>query len=365
MKHFPTLYHRTAKGAVVSWDCLADGADIVVTWGQIDGQQQTSRVTCLGKNQGKSNETTASEQAEKEAEAKWVAQQRKKYSLSAEIAKDDESIRPMLAQDYNKRKDDLKFPVYCQSKLDGLRALAYLKDGKVVLQSRGNKTYSLPDIESALAYFMKPGMVLDGELYVHGTSLQTINSWVRGKKPEAVKIQYHLYDMVTDDDFSVRTKKLENLVEDSLISGVPNPPLVLVETHPVKSEAHVLQLQEHFIKKGYEGAIVRTATGKYRYGYRSPDLLKLKNWLDSEFRIIGFQVGKGKFQSVPTFKCATADGQSFDVTPKGTEEERMQMLKEAEQSIGQLLTVRYFMLSPSGIPLYPVGGNIRHADDLS
>jgi DNA ligase-1 len=362
---FPILYSRTAKGAVNTWKVWTEGSTVVCEWGQVGGKLQISRFECTEKNIGRANETSAEEQAVLEAAAKHTAQLRKKYVETLDKATEETKISPMLAKLWEDHKNKVVYGAYIQPKLDGLRALALLKDGKVVLQSRGNKTYSLPHIERELATILQPGMVLDGELYLHGTSLQTINSWVRGKKPEAVKIQYHLYDMVTDDDFSVRTKKLEEVIEPNLMSGVPNPGLVLVDTHEVKSEEHVRQLQEHFIAKGYEGAIVRTATGKYRYGYRSPDLLKLKNWLDSEFRIIGFQVGKGKFQNVPTFKCATADGQSFDVTPKGTEEERLQMLKKAEQSIGQLLTVRYFMLSPSGIPLYPVGGSIRHVDDLS
>lgn len=359
MTTFPTLYSRTAKGAVNTWQVRTEGPEVICVWGQIGGKMQESRFTTEAKNTGKKNATTAEEQAVKEAEALVKKQLRKKYSETLEEASDSQEIRPMLAKSWEDQKHKLKWPAYCQPKLDGLRMMASLKDDKVMLQSRGNKFYNLPHIEQALAKVLKPEMVLDGELYCHGVSLQTINSLVRAPKEGSEQIQYWIYDMVTGGTFDARFKdlcQLASIIED---------PLVSVPTGMAASEKEVIDFQKQCIQEGYEGCMVRSSSGKYRYGYRSPDLLKVKSWLDNEYKIVGYQVGKGKFQNVPIFKCATESGTTFDVTPKGTEEERYDMLQRADSLIGQWLTVKYFQLSPDEqVPLYPVGLSIRIAEDL-
>ncbi len=359
MSQFPILYSRTSKGAINTWRTWTEGAQVFCEWGQLDGKMQISFYVAEGKNPGKKNATSAEEQAVKEAEALVEKQLRKKYSPTLEAAETSEAITPMLAKNFPDHKKKIKWPAYGQVKLDGLRALAHIKDGKVVLQSRGNKFYTLPHIQNQLASILKPGVVLDGELYTHGISLQTINSYVRGQKAECSVIEYHVYDVVSNKPFSGR---LNDLNELATCEGAPS--VKVVETVKLDSEEETVAYQAQCVQDGYEGAMIRTAAGLYRYGYRSPDLLKMKTFQDNEFEIVGWQVGKGRFASVPTFKCVTKTGQTFDVTPRGTEEERLEMLKEADQSVGKLLTVKYFMLSPDLVPLYPVGLNIRDESDL-
>lgn len=366
----PPLYSRTSKGAINVWSCWVEGDEVCVRWGQQDGKQQNARFKTEAKNLGRSNATTAEEQAILEAVSKWTAQQRKKYKTSLEDAKTNTDIKPMLAQEWSKQKHKLVWPVFGQKKFDGLRAMTYLKDGRPVLHSRGNKFYNLPHVEQALVSLLKPGMVLDGELYRHGVSLQTINSYVRGQKPEATDIQYHIYDMVSDKPFAGRKEELQRLIDDWAIPSVYTP-IVLVDTVELQSEEAVIRYQAACVKEGYEGCMVRSASGKYRYGYRSPDLLKVKSWLTEEFTIAAWFRGKGKFENVPTFQClvdpnksATEDN-TFDVTPVGTMQERKEMLDNAHNLLGKLLTVKFFGFSPDDHkPLYPTGISIRHEEDM-
>jgi DNA ligase-1 len=351
------LYSRTAKGAVNVWKAWTEGADVVVEWGQLNGALQQSRFTALEKNAGKKNATTADQQAEKEVVALYAKQLRKKYSETLEAAVTSEAIKPMLAKTFEDHKSKVKWPAYGQVKLDGLRAMAYLKDGKVVLHSRGNKFYTLPHIQYQLQSILKPGMILDGELYTHGISLQTINSYVRGQKIECSVINYNVYDVVSDKPFSARLMDLDSLAETNNV--------LVVYTAYLESEDQAVEFQSSCVSRGYEGAMIRSAAGLYRYGHRSSDLLKMKTWVDDEFEVVGWQCGKGKFEQVPTFKCKTVSGETFDVTPKGTEQERLQMLTEANLYIGKMMKVKYFDFSPDGVPLYPVGLGIRDEADMS
>lgn len=120
-KSLNTLYARTNTGAVQQWSIEVSGNKYRTIYGQkgSDAIQTTEWTVCEGKNTGKKNETTSSEQALKEAEAVW---KKKKESGYFENVNDIDNIiftEPMLAKKYDDYKDDIVYPVYSQPKLDG------------------------------------------------------------------------------------------------------------------------------------------------------------------------------------------------------------------------------------------------------
>ena len=139
-----TLYHKSKTDAIVQWDIWTEGADIVKEYGQIGGKMQTERRTAIGKNIGRSNETTPEEQAVLEATARHKKKLDGKYSLTIEDCK-KEVFLPMLAASFDKRKDKVTYPVDVQPKLDGVRCLAYWDGDSVKLMSRGGKQWKCCD----------------------------------------------------------------------------------------------------------------------------------------------------------------------------------------------------------------------------
>ena len=81
----------------------------------------------------------------------------------------------------------------------------------------------------------------------------------------------------------------------------------------------------------------------------------MKEFQDDEFEIIGGKEGTGTDTGCIIYRCITADGKEFDARPKGTVEDRQQMMIELPDSIGKMLTVRYAEYSDDGIPQHPVG----------
>ena len=61
------------------------------------------------------------------------------------------------------------------------------------------------------------------------------------------------------------------------------------------------------------------------------------------------QVAAGRYLRV----LETADGETFKSNVKGTLEETAQILKERRKIIGKSATVKYFNLTPAGIPRFP------------
>lgn len=350
----PMLYHITQTGAVNEWECWTEDMKVCVRWGQQGGIKQIDSYIAFPKNVGKANATTANEQAVKEAKAKHAAQLRKKYFTSVEAAQSVDRYQPMLASKYEDHQKKLNFPVRVQPKYDGLRSLALFKDGRVVLQSRGNKEYDLPHLKAALEPLVKQGIVFDGEIYLHGVGLQTINSLARKPRKESEVLCYHIYDTVSDLPFNERWAVVEEH-----INGYDH--LFKVPTDTAFSHEGVLELQKEYVERGFEGAMVRSIACPYKQGGRSRELLKVKSWLDAEYPVVGCKTGK---DGLPVFVCSVSDGRTFDVRPKGTEEQRLDMLAKADEYIGKQMTVRYFDLTDDGLPHFGVGLGIRLDEDL-
>jgi len=379
----PTLYKKTSTGAIQFWtiEVLAylptqeepgaePRAQIVTTYGQLgtDSPQVTSDVVRAGKNVGKKNETSAFQQADAEAMAKWEKQQKKGYVSTAELAEAgalssliEGGIVPMLAHGYKDHAHKIKYPAFAQPKLDGIRCIAILKDGKCTLWSRTRKLITgVPHISRAIEQAFTQDIVLDGELYNHSfkANFEKIVSFVRQETPSPGHevVQYHVYDIPSEEPFSKRAAKLMYVKSSWFSDGQ----VVKVETRVVEDESGVMELFEQWRKEGYEGAMVRNAEGKY-VNKRSYDLLKVKEFDDGEFEIIGAEEGRGKLQGhVGAFQCRMPDGKQFLAKMSGDTARLGEFFRNPSLYMGKQLTVKYQGLTgANGVPRFPVGVAIR------
>ena len=119
------------------------------------------------------------------------------------------------------------------------------------------------------------------------------------------------------------------------------------------------------VSNGFEGSIIRNQGAKYKFDFRSKDLLKKKDFIDEEFEITGYEaeviseVGEADRNAV-VFVCRLKGRPGFfKVRPRGSIEQRVKWFNEIESIIGKNLTVRYQELSEDGVPIFPVGIVIR------
>lgn len=324
---------------MTEWKCYADGPYVVTEW-----SGQIAKKLCKPKNVGRSNETTAEQQAEKEAAAKRAKRAKK----------EGRTIKPMLAHPYKESK--AVFPCHVQPKLDGVRCLAYWADGDIVLQSRGGDPYDVEHVKEALRPVLPPGAVLDGELYIHGMPLQNIVSLVKRPQEGSAALQYWVYDTVAiHDRFEGRWWRAEQIARGFLGDVVH-----LVLTQICSDPAALAVFEHHCLSAGYEGVIVRASQNfGYVCGKRTWGLMKLKRWQDAEFEIVGWKFGEGKYEGVPVLRCVTEAGVEFDCNPPGDMAERNALGTDPDALVGQQLTVRYFTLTNAGVPQFPVGICIR------
>ena len=358
---FPLLFHKGKSGALIQWRVWSEGSTIFTEHGQVNGQLQISSKIAEPKNIGRANATTAVEQAQLEAKAMWQHKRDRKYSESPAEAQQSKYL-PMLAHSFEARKTGMIYPVFVQPKLDGFRCLAFKEDDKVTLYSRSGDEFDLPHISDELNQYLPEGSVVDGELYCHKVPFQKVASWIKKQHPETKRIGYHIYDVPemggrNDLPMTDRVKLLE-VLESHKWNHID-----IVETLKANNQEQVYEAQTKFVADGYEGAIVRLYGGRYRYDYRSYELLKVKSFSDGEYQIIGGRPGVGKMATHCIFECVTPEGKKFSVVPRGTADERAAYLKNLRQYIGKPLTVRYFGMSEDGVPRFPVGIAIREDFD--
>jgi DNA ligase-1 len=349
------LYKQTKTGAIQQWAIWGEGSEIVYEHGQLDGKKQTGRYPALPKNVGKSNETTAEEQVGLEI-ASLVKKRLDKgyYKTVGEI--NNQKLLPMLAHPYEKYRHKIKFPCFVQPKLDGVRCL--YSNGKLL--SRGGKEYNIPHIKNAIeSASIDQDLVLDGEIYIYGDSLQTINSLVKRNRPESLELSFWIYDAFNknnpNEPFSERLKRILKL-------QIPN--CVITRTTLCDNEQEIFEQHAKFVGASYEGSIVRDASAPYAVGQRSNYLLKIKDFKEDDFIIIGCKEGIGKFEGCAIFQCQTKENKTFDVTSPGTIEEKKIAWKTWQSFVDKTLKVKYFDLTEDKIPRFPVAIATRLEQDV-
>ena len=368
--NLPTLYSRTSTGAIQQWTIFVEGDKFRVESGQVDGKKVLNDWTiCEPKNIGRANSTTADEQALSEAQAKW--DKKVKTGYSTDINNIDACIsyvEPMLAKDLDDYIDKIDFSkgVIVQNKYNGVRCVATLEAGEVVLKSRkGEFWISVPHINKDFELFFNkfPDAVLDGELYNYDLrqKLNELTKLVRKTKnitpKDLVKSEQmvclYIYDGFGFGDESLSEEAAYLNRKTWINEYLPKFSRYYrqVEDAHAHSMSEVDKIYEKFLNDGEEGAIIRLPHTPYERK-RSKNLLKYKPEDDAEALIIDILEGAGNWAG--TAKMATIKWQDkvFEATFKGSHEDAAKRLKDKHNWIGKEVTFLYTGLTGLGTPNY-------------
>jgi ATP-dependent DNA ligase len=359
-----TIYKKTKTGATQEWTIEVSDNRYRTHSGQVGGQITTNTWTVVyGKNEGKANGTTDIEQALKEAVAKRTKKLESGYFEDVNNINEQQYFEPMLAAKWEDYKDKIQYPIYSQAKLDGIRCIV-TKDG--MFSRNGKAIISAPHIIDSLRnlFVVNPDLIFDGELYADkfANDFNTIVSLVKKTKPtdadlaESKKqIEYHIYDLPSSKkNFLHRAYDLGILFETYLEMGKF---CRLVDTRKAENEESVMEQYGLLVEAGYEGQILRV-DAPYE-NKRSKSLLKHKSFIDEEFQILDIVEGEGNRSGTAGYMVFnTGEGKRFKSNVKGTWDETAEMLKNKNQLIGKQATIKYFNLTPDGIPRFPYVINI-------
>jgi ATP-dependent DNA ligase len=271
------------------------------------------------------------------------------------------NLKPMLAKSSNNCQNSvLNKLMYCSRKLNGVRCMVKWSGDGVVTISRGGKNYDVAatKITAELYNYLKenPEIILDGELYHHGTYLQVISGIARLETWEdrCDILEYWIYDIASGS--MVFEKRLE-ILDELRDTFEGNPKIKVLEHIPTESWEEIQRLHDKWVSEGFEGLVARKPDKVYEFGKRGSTMIKVKQYQDAEFLIVDYQDGLREEDFC--FICQTDDGKLFSAKPVGTREMKAEYISNIDDIIGKKGVVKYFEISKDGIPQQPVFQAVR------
>lgn len=302
--------------------------------------------------------------------------------LSKEKKDQQGVIKPMLCKSIddipNKKIYDEQW-WWASRKINGVRCLMYYKDGNVHTSSRGSVNYDVAishilENQKLISFFKKyPKLILDGEIYHHNSefTLNVISGICRKSKErnhQADLLEFYWYDIV-DLTKPFKDRYLD-IIKYSEELGITFDPYrkyshAELQIQPVPHQRiqgiqNIYNLHDEFVKKGWEGVVIRNENSLYQPGSRNSDWTKVKKYKDAEYKIVELQ--EGLRDEDLCFILETENHQKFACKPMGTREQKQEYRNNISNIIGKYLTIKYFEMSGvkgSEIPQQPIGICIR------
>lgn len=188
-------------------------------------------------------------------------------------------MKPMLAATVEDLST-IRYPTYASPKLDGVRGLVI----QSVLHSRSLKQIPNSFVSSR---FSRPELSgLDGELILGDPTAKDVYRRTQSacSSPDGEPdVKFHVFDI--HDSKLPYEKRLMDLV--TRCHGMAN--VEVLHSEFIGSESHLLGLESEYLTQGYEGLILRSPDGMYKFGrstVKQQGMMKLKRFTDGEFLLL-------------------------------------------------------------------------------
>lgn len=392
------LLGRASTGKFRFWVCQCDeewhepehGYIIQRTYGQVGGKTTSSPPIIVSKTKQKRNWVEQytlqfNSEVKKQLDKGYVEvpkhpneyTEQELSEIFGEVATNQKGIiKPMLAKQESKltNRKILDKEWLCSRKLDGVRCLMYWDGKEIHTASRGGEGYDpatthIREKESLIKFFKEnPTIILDGELYKHGKTLQQISGAARLEKNayDCDWLEYWIYDCYDTANPDMIAKERQSFLSsnfpypvNSEFNEVIGAEIIIVDQHKVSGEENIWKLHDQYVSEGFEGCVIRNPDRPYKPNGRTNDMLKFKNYKSEDFKVIDYQLGSRGSEDM-CFICELEDGRTFKAMPCGTREDKEEYIANFESKYkGHLLECTYFNLSDDGIPTQPKGRIFR------
>ena len=249
----------------------------------------------------------------------------------------------------------IQYPAYVQTKMDGMRFNAIVKNGTVEYRSRNGKEIQLLGNldEEFLDLAGNNEVVFDGELLVvdsdgnlldRQTGNGILNKANKGTiKPEEAKmVVATLWDMIPYDHFIIGKSDLPysfrfGMLEDIITSLCGK--IRLVQSWTVDSYEESQEIFKTMLLAGQEGIILKDMDSIWE-DKRSKSQIKFKAVLDADLKCVDVQMGTGKYEGmIGSLICESSDGiVKVSVGSGLTDEDRK---NPAEYYIEKIIAITY------------------------
>lgn len=190
-------------------------------------------------------------------------------------------MKPMLAATI-KDIADVKYPVYGSPKLDGIRGVVV----DSVLHSRTLKAIPNPFVTERFSKQEFNG--LDGELILGDPTAKDVYRQSNGacaRHEGTPDVKFYVFDDFSYPDWTYEDRWIKPLQK----ACVTSPHVVYHEQTLINNGVELLQFEADCLDFGYEGVILRSPDGEYKFGrstMKQQGMMKLKRFQDSEAEIL-------------------------------------------------------------------------------
>jgi len=215
-------------------------------------------------------------------------------------------LRPMLATLTDKPFDDPEW--IFETKWDGFRLVAKVKDGEVALYSRNliDLSSKYPSVCAGLRK-VTGFAVIDGELVAldaHGRSRFQL---LQNAERQRVRLRYCAFDLLYRDDQDLRARRLIERKE-MLEKILPKHPLLHYSAHVWDKGIAAFK---RAARADEEGVMAKLSTSHYYSGQRTGAWLKVKASLGQEAVIVSFTAPRRSRQYFGSLLLAVRDGKTW------------------------------------------------------
>ena len=273
----------------------------------------------------------------------------------------------MLCYPYEERrltdpKFGWSFPLIIQPKLDGERCRIICRgtEPPIILSSTERRIFSVPHISKAIQEANLTDLELDGELYLHGETFETISGIVSRTEnlhPDHEQMEFHCFDIINKQSQIERSLYLmQDLPDIKYIKKVDFQVITELKDIPVFFDL--------YLDLGYEGIIFRHLKASYERK-RSRFIMKFKPKKTDIYRILSVIEGSGEHtQMVGAFLCAGNDETVFKVAAgEFTYAQRAAIWEMRKAVINNYLKISYQNITAHGVPRFGLAKQIIQAPE--
>jgi len=274
-------------------------------------------------------------------------------------------------------------------KIDGIRGIVVQvgTDGKFhgyrALSRNGHELSNTDHILDELSYLAKAFYdkesvwpVFDGEFYTHGWELSSsIVSTKKTSHPEAYRLQYHVFDMLTYPEWTANQCKAEAHLRDRALANVLkncSEKIVHVPSMLSVDPDEVGIITDAYVADGYEGSVIKARNSLYEFK-RSKAWQKVKPYFDLDAPVTKIIYGRldtggTMYDDADPRATGRRAVRSLVVNVAGVEtavgtglsqDQRLRYAECPAEVVGLTITVRYQRISEDGRLIFPRYQGIR------
>lgn len=374
-----TLYRKDNNGKIQFWsvDHFMDKSSVVIKYGFLNGgfrqlivptKEVPNRILQKRKKGYLSLDEVKDDQGSSPVEVGNMESYLSAY-LPKFLSSVDGEYLPMLAKAVND-KTFAKINAYGgQWKINGLRCFltiqrlnnalfdAYMvtfrsREGKefVHLGNLKNRLLALLDHQT-IDYIVDNNIVLDGELYIPGLTIEAINSAVKNKNnPFNSKVQFWCYDLAIEDDIFVSREDIRYNLFYEYIKTFKNKEehlnvtdsFINLPTFNVTGNQEAIKFRDNFIDLGFEGLVLKDFDTEYQFGRRNSAMWKYKRHTDGKFKIVDIYPEGSKRANLPIILCQNdINDEKFETRVCGNHHYQEHVLIHKNDYIGKYLFVEF------------------------